>query len=41
MEIVDKQGFHVDINKVSTGEPAPINAIPDFEIEDEKNTMIG
>jgi sulfite reductase (ferredoxin) len=28
--------FHVDINKVSTGEPAPINAIPDFEIEDEK-----
>ena len=43
MELVDEEWksltnkeFHVDINKVSTGEPAPINAIPDFEIEDEK-----
>jgi sulfite reductase (ferredoxin) len=28
--------FHVDIDKVSAGEPGPINAIPDFEIADEK-----
>jgi sulfite reductase (ferredoxin) len=28
--------FHVDIDKVSPGEPGPINAIPDFEIADEK-----